>query len=146
MPKLQIYADHSGGIQNMGAINKTRALVCLCKLEFCIIILNFVALIITIKSRKKIKLFSYLLSWLLVSTVLIGLFPMQFSRLKKYEFSSYKISIAVYSIWQYSYFTFTHISLVGILLLIIDKVVIPRRSISYHTSYKLCIYPFLGVL
>lgn len=36
----------------MGAINTTGALVCLCMLGFCIIILNLGAIIITIKSRK----------------------------------------------------------------------------------------------
>ena len=115
-------------------MSKTAALVCLCMLGFCIIILNFGALIITIKSRKRKKLFSYPLSWLLVSNVLIGLFPMQFYGLKKYEFSSHKISVAVCRIWRYSYFTFTHISLVSLLLMTIDKVVTLRYSLSYHTT------------
>ena len=118
----------------MGAINKTAALICLHMSGFCIIILNFGALIITVKSRKRRKLFSYPLSWLLVSNVLIGLFPMQFYGLKKYEFSSQKISTAVCSTWRYNYFTFTHISLVTLLLMTIDKVVTLRRSLSDHTT------------
>ena len=74
----------------MGAINKTAVLVYLCMLGFCIIILNFGALIITMKSRKRKKLFSYPLSWLLVSNVLIGLIPMQFYGLKNISFQVIK--------------------------------------------------------
>lgn len=84
------------------------------------------------------------MSWLLVSNVLIGFFPMQFYGLKKYEISSHKISIAVCNIWRYSYFTFTHINLVSLLLMTTDKVVTLRYSLSYNltiTGHRInCIY------
>ena len=87
-----------------------------CMLGFCIIILSFGALS------------------LLVSYALTGLLPMQSYGLKKCEFSSHKMSIAVCSIWRSSYFTFTHISLVSLLLRTTDKVVTLRYSLPYRTT------------
>ena len=96
------------------------------------------------KIKKKEKIIQLPMSWLLVSNVLIGFFPMQFYGLKKYEISSHKISIAVCNIWRYSYFTFTHINLVSLLLMTTDKVVTLRYSLSYNltiTGHRInCIY------
>ena len=111
-------------------INPLVALICLCLLGFLVALLNLSALAI-MRVPVKRKYFSYPLLWLTASNVLIGMFPLPLYGLKKYNFESSAVASIICDAWRYSYFVTSHISMITLVVMTLDKIISFTSPLRY---------------
>lgn len=111
-------------------INPLVALISLCLLGLLVALLNLSALAI-MRMPVKRKYFSYPLLWLTASNVLIGIFPLPLYGLKKYNFESSAVASIICDAWRYSYFVTSHISMITLVVMTLDKIISLTSPLRY---------------
>lgn len=113
-------------------IDATTALVFLMILGFLVFLLNtFASIVLIINVKKRSRLATLPILWILAANILIGLFPLPIYGLKKYGFEDVSLSGRICDAWRYSYFLCIHLALVSLLIMTVEKIFILMFVLRY---------------